>query len=294
MRLNSASISDRLFQAFLNITLIFICCAIIYPLYFVVIASVSDPDYVINGYVWVVPRNLNIKAYVKVFEHRAIWRSYRNTIMYTALGVIIHLALILPAAYALSRKDFRFRNIFMVYFVITMFFNGGLIPTYLQIMRLGLLDTFWVMVLPFSINVFHIIIARTFFQANIPDEMKDAAAMDGCTNYRFFLAIVLPLSKAIIAVIALYHAVSQWNQFFLALIYLKRDMLMPLQIVLRSILIANLTDGVTGAEHWADIMRVGEILKYALIVVSTVPILMVYPFLQKYFNKGVMIGSIKG
>lgn len=294
MQLNSTALSDRAFQVFSSVTLILICAAVVYPLYFVIIASVSDPDYVINGYVWLYPRNLNVDAYEKVLEDQKIWRSYRNTIAYTAVGVLVHLLLTLPAAYALSRKDFRFRNLFMVYFVVTMFFNGGLIPTYLTILKLRLLDTFWVMVLPFAINVFHIIVARTFFQQNVPDELKDAASMDGCTNFRFFVSIVLPLSKAIIAVIALFHAVSQWNQFFLPLIYLKTDALMPLQILLRTILIANLTMDVTDAVHWGDIMRVGEILKYAFIVVSTVPILMVYPFLQKYFSQGVMIGSIKG
>lgn len=283
--------SEKLFNIVTYIIGFLIILIILYPLYFVLIASVSDPNYVRNGMTLLLPKGVTLDAYKMVFEDKQVWKGYYNTIIYTLGATLFSLLVLMPAAYALSRKDFAFKGPISIYFLITMFFNGGLIPTYLQIMKFGLLDTFWVMVIPFSVSVYHLIVARTYFSSSIPDELYEASTLDGCSNTIFFVKIVLPLSKAILAVIGLYVAVGSWNGYYNALIYLNDDNRKPLQIVLRSILLMSQVDQ-TGS--WDDKVRKAEMLKYALIVVSTVPIMCVYPFLQKYFAKGVMIGSVKG
>ena len=228
-------------------------------------------------------------------RHSELWVGYRNTIVYTVLGSLIGLAVNIPAAYALSRKDLVGRKAITFYFIFTMFFNGGLIPTYFTIRDFGLYDTFWVMVLPFSVVVYHIIIARTFFDSSLPQGILDAAQIDGCGNLRFFFQIALPLSKAVLAVIALYTAVSQWNAYFNALVYIRSEGLKPLQLVIRNILITNQAMAGTGDGLAAqEARRLSELMKYAVIIISTVPIMCVYPFVQKYFSQGVMIGAIKG
>ena len=289
--MNSKLSSEKVFDIVTYIIGAVIIIAVLYPLYFVVIASFSDPNYVRNGMTLLLPKGVSLEAYKMVFSDKQVWRGYYNTIIYTIGATAFSLAVVIPAAYALSRKDFALRKPISFYFLVLMFFNGGLIPTYLQIMKMGLIDTYWVMVIPFSVNIFHLIVARTFFGSSIPDELYEASELDGCSNTTFFLKIVLPLSKAIIAVIGLYVAVESWNGYYNALIYINDDARKPLQIVLRSILLLAQTDQ-TGS--WDDKVRKGEMLKYALIVVSTVPIMCVYPFLQKYFAKGVMIGSVKG
>jgi len=268
---------------------------IAYPLYFVIIASFSNPADVQNGNVWFLPRNVTIDGYKEILRHSSIWRGYFNTIVYTLAGTLIGLAVNIPAAYSLSRRDLAGRRIFMFYFVFTMFFNGGLIPTYLTVRNFGLYDTFWVMVLPFSVVVYHIIVARTFFESSIPKDLLEASQIDGCGNFRFFFRIVLPLSKAVVAVIALYTAVGHWNAYFNALIYIRDESLKPLQLVVRNILISNQSlvgagDGLAAQEA----MRLANLMKYAVIIVTTVPIMCVYPFIQKHFSQGVMIGAIKG
>ena len=228
-------------------------------------------------------------------RHSELWTGYRNTIVYTVLGTVIGLAVNIPAAYALSRRDLVGRKLITFFFIFTMFFNGGLIPTYFTIRDFGLYDTFWVMVLPFSVVVYHIIIARTFFDSSLPQGILDAAQIDGCGNLRFFFQIALPLSKAVLAVIALYTAVSQWNAYFNALVYIRNEDLKPLQLVIRNILITNQAMAGTGDGLAAqEARRLSELMKYAVIIISTVPIMCVYPFVQKYFSQGVMIGAIKG
>lgn len=228
-------------------------------------------------------------------RHPELWIGYRNTIVYTVLGTVIGLAVNIPAAYALSRRDLVGRKIITFYFIFTMFFNGGLIPTYFTVRDFSLYDTFWVMVLPFSVVVYHIIIARTFFDSSLPQGILDAAQIDGCGNLRFFFQIALPLSKAVLAVIALYTAVSQWNAYFNALVYIRNEELKPLQLVIRNILITNQAMAGTGDGLAAqEARRLSELMKYAVIIISTVPIMCVYPFVQKYFSQGVMIGAIKG
>ena len=282
---------DRLFDIVTIAISVLIVILVLYPMYFVVIASFSDPVQVQNGNTWLIPRGVSLEAYKMVFEDESIWRGYYNTIIYTAGAAAFSLLVVMPAAYALSRKDFVLRGPLNFFFLIVMFFSGGLIPTYLQVRNLGLLDTYWVMVIPFSVNVYHLIVARTFFSSSIPAELREAAEIDGCSNTRFFLQIVLPLSKAIIAVIGLYVAVGCWNGYFNALIYLNDVNKKPLQNILRGILLKSQVELGGG---WDEIMRKTEMLKYALIVISSVPIMAVYPFIQKYFAKGVMIGSLKG
>lgn len=268
---------------------------VIYPLYFIVIASFSNPTEVANGKVWFVPSQFTVDGYKEIMRHSELWTGYRNTIVYTVLGTVTGLAVNIPAAYALSRRDLVGRKLITFFFIFTMFFNGGLIPTYFTIRDFGLYDTFWVMVLPFSVVVYHIIIARTFFDSSLPQGILDAAQIDGCGNLRFFFQIALPLSKAVLAVIALYTAVSQWNAYFNALVYIRNEDLKPLQLVIRNILITNQAMAGTGDGLAAqEARRLSELMKYAVIIISTVPIMCVYPFVQKYFSQGVMIGAIKG
>lgn len=267
--------------------------AVAYPMYFIIIASFSNPSEVSNGNVWLLPKGITFEGYKKIFVEERIWIGYRNTILYTVVGTFLSLLFTIPAAYALSRKDLRGRNWLMMFFIFTMFFNGGLIPTYLTVNSFKLTDTFWVIVVPFAVSVYNLIIARTFFASSIPTELLEAAQLDGCSNTRFLLTIVLPLSKAIIAVIGLYCAVAQWNQYFTSLIYVRDQKLIPLQLVLRSILLQNQQSNASTLAT-SEVQRVADMMKYGVIIVSTVPIMCVYPFIQKHFNQGVMIGSVKG
>lgn len=287
--------NDLIFNIILYGISAFILLIVVYPLYFIIIASFSNPTEVANGHVWFVPSQFTVDGYKEILRHGELWMGYRNTIVYTALGTVIGLAVNIPAAYALSRKDLVGRRFFTLYFVFTMFFGGGLIPTYFTIRNFGLYDTIWVMVLPFSVAVYHIIIARTFFDSSLPQGILDAAMIDGCGNLRFFFQIALPLSKAVLAVIALYTAVGQWNAYFNALVYIRTEELKPLQLVVRNILITNQAMAGTGDGLAAqEARRLSELMKYAVIIVTTVPIMCVYPFVQKYFSQGVMIGAIKG
>lgn len=268
---------------------------VLYPLYFVVIASFSDPYAVAGGQVWLWPKHFTLEGYKEILKYKEIWIGYANTIAYTIVGTFVGLAVNITAAYALSRKELIGKKFFMIMFVFTMFFSGGLIPTFLTIKQFHLYNTFTVMVLPFSVSVFNIIVARTFFQNNIPEELWEAAQLDGCGHLRYFFTIALPLSKAIIAVIGLWTAVGMWNSYFNALIYIKDSSRYPLQLILRNILIVNSMESSMGTGEAAQIaLRRANILRYTVIIVSTVPIMCIYPFIQKYFNKGVMIGAVKG
>lgn len=286
---------DLAFDIVLYTVCSIILLMVLYPLYFIIIASFSNPTEVANGKVWLWPSQFTLDGYKEILKHQDIWLGYKNTILYTIVGTAIGLFVNIPAAYALSRKDLIGRKIITFFFIFTMFFNGGLIPTYFTIRNFNLYNTFWVMVLPFSVVVYHIIIARTFFDTSLPDSLFDAAQIDGCSNLRFFFQMALPLSKAVIAVIALYTAVSQWNAYFNALVYIKDEGLKPLQLIIRNILIANQAMAGTGDGLAAqEARRLSELMKYAVIIVTTVPVMCIYPFVQKYFSKGVMIGAIKG
>ena len=244
----SNTASDRIFNAVNYVFLSAILLAVVYPLYFMAIASFSDPHLVNNGNLWLIPKGITFEGYRRIFSDSRIWNAYLNTTIYTLGGVTVNLLATIPAAYALSRRDLWGRNLVMVLFTFTLLFGGGLIPTYLIIRGLGILNTRWVMIIPNAIAVWNLIIARTFFQTTIPPDLLDASRMDGATNLRFFVSVVIPISPAIIAVLALFYGVGHWNAFFEALIYLKDPELYPLQLVLRSILIMN---------ESAEVVRVG-------------------------------------
>lgn len=286
--------SDVLFDTVLAVIGIAIFIIVVYPLYFVVLASFSDPLKVAGGEVWLWTDSFTLYGYQQAFANQRIWIGYRNTIFYTVAGTFLHLCVTLPAAYTLSRRDLMLRNPLMFLFTLTLFFGGGMIPTYFVYRDLGLLDTVWCLLLPGSLGVYNLIIARTFFTNNIPNDLLDATQIDGCTDFRFFFQFVLPLSKAIIAVVALYNAVNVWNSYMDALLYLRRAELVPLQLVLREILVSTSNDATMAGTGEDVFLTMREQVKYGVIVLSTLPLMVVYPFLQKYFNKGVMIGAIKG
>ena len=269
----------------------------LYPLYFVLIASVSDPTMVNSGKVILFPKGITFSAYKFILAEKDIWIGYRNTILYTVGSVLVGAAITIPAAYALSRKDLVGKNVVLKFLTFLMFFNGGLIPTYIIVNKLHLLNTAAILIILNCVTVQNIIVARTFFISNIPDELLEAASLDGCGNLQFFYKIVLPLSKSIIAVIVLYIAVWQWNSYFNALIYTTNRNLQPLQMVLRDILIQgqNLNIGEEMDAAMIEYMvEIANLIKYGVIVMAIVPILCFYPFVQKYFEKGVLVGSVKG
>jgi multiple sugar transport system permease protein/putative aldouronate transport system permease protein len=289
------SAQDRIFTIFNYAWLTFVLLIVAYPLIFVVSASLSDPTAVILGRMWLWPVGFNWNGYEAVFEHKGIMNGFANTIFYTGVGTLINVVMTILAAYPLSRKDLAGRNVLMALFVFTMMFSGGMIPTYLLVKDLGMLDTRWALIIPGALSVWNMIITRTYFQTNIPQELLEAAQLDGCNDFRFVRSIVLPLSGPIIAVIALFYAVGHWNQYFQALLYLRDQRLVPLQLVLREILVQNDVDLSSYSGRDAEeLLKLRELLKYSLIVVASLPVLTFYPFVQRFFVKGVMIGSLKG
>jgi putative aldouronate transport system permease protein len=276
-----------------------ITISVAYPIIFVVSASFSDPVFVLSGQVRLFPKGFTLEGYEKIFSYQPIWTGYRNTIFYASFGTLINLAVTLPAAYSLSRKDLRGRNFFTLLFAITMFFSGGLIPTYLVIKQLGMLDTVWSLLLPGAISMYNCVIVRSYFSKSIPYELSESAFIDGCSNVRLFFSIILPLSTPIIAVLALFAIVGHWNAYFSAMIYLNNYNLFPLQVQLRNILLMGQMDDLMNADpefirDQIRLMQLRESMKYGLIVISTLPVLCVYPFIQKYFVKGIMLGALKG
>ena len=283
---------------FILLTLIFLIVA--YPLYFVIISSFSDPVAVAGGKVTLYPVGITLDGYAKVFKTSEVMRGFANSLLYTFTGVAVNLLCTLPTSYALSRKDFPLRNPITFFYMVTMFVGGGMIPSYLVIKNTGLLNTMWALVIPGAVGVYNMIVARTFFITNIPLELMEAAKLDGCGNTRFFISIVLPLSGAIIAILFLYYGVGHWNSYFSALLYIDDREKWPLQLELRNILLqnsVNMTKTTMTAEELAEKERqeaLKEMMKYSLIIISSIPVLIIYPFVQKYFVKGVMIGSVKG
>jgi putative aldouronate transport system permease protein len=287
---------ERMFDVVVYIYLTLVLIAVLYPMYFVVIASVSDPMLVLNGEVTLFPRQLSFEGYKMVFENQDILRGYLNTILYTLAGTAVNLGMTIAAAFPLSKKDFAGRNLIMAMMVFTMFFNGGLIPTYLLIKNLGMVNTFWVMIIPNAVAVWNIIIMRTYFQSSIPVELHESAYIDGCSNFRLLLSIILPLSAPILAVMTLFYSVGHWNAYFGALIYLTDRAKFPLQLILREILVLNSLEDMieNSSESFTRLTMRAESIKYAVIIVANLPVFLLYPFLQKYFVKGIMIGAIKG
>lgn len=285
---------DRAFTAVIAVVVGLIMLLTIYPLYIVVISSFSAPMEVISGHVWLLPQGFSAEGYRRVFQNSDIFMSYKNTIIYTVLGTAVSLFFTLSAAYPLSRKKLYGRTGLMLLFTFTMFFNGGMIPTYLTVKGLGLYNNIWVMVLMGSLSIYNMIVARTFLQNTIPNEIYEATEMDGANDIQVFFQIVLPLSMPILAVLSLFYAVGIWNNYFTGLIYLKSRSLYPLQLVLREILVTDTSDMTDTLEANMNKLLVQESVKYCVIVVSSVPMLVLYPFLQRFFAKGVMIGAIKG
>lgn len=290
---------DKIFDFANNAFFIIVLLATIYPLYFMLIASISHPAAVNNGEIWIWPKDITFQGYKMIMEHEKLWNGYKNSIIYTVVGTVVNVLLTITGGYALSRKDLVGRNVFMFFITFTMFFGGGMIPSYLLVKDLGMVNTMWALVIPGAISAYNLIIVKTFFQSTIPDELLEAGIVDGCTNWRFLLSIVLPLSKAIIAVMVLFYAVGHWNTYFSALIYLRDAELHPLQLVLREVLILTQAQEVfenSGSlmESSLEMQNLSGLIKYGIVIVASLPMLILYPFVQKHFVKGVMIGSIKG
>ena len=286
------SFNERLFTFVVYSLLTGFGLLILIPLMHIISGSFSDPMALLKGDVGLLPEGFNLSMYKLVFRDDEIWQSYRNTIVYTVVGTSISVALTACGAYPLSRKDFYGKNFFMGLFAFTMYFTGGMIPTYLLVKKLGMLDTMWALVLPSAVSTYNMIIMRTFFQTSIPDELVESAAIDGCNDLGVFFRIVIPLAAPIFAVMVLFYGVSQWNSWFPALLYIGDRDLYPLQMILREVLIQGEMSEMTGAIGDAEV--IGDGLKYATMVVATLPIMCLYPFLQKYFVKGVMVGAVKG
>lgn len=290
----SQGFADKAFDVINYGVLGLVALCVLYPLYFIVIASFSDPVAINNGQVSLWPVGFNTTGYQKIFENVKIWRSYSNTIFYTVVGTGINIFLTMMLAYPLSRKKFFARKPITLLVMFTMYFQGGLIPTYLWMNDLNLYNTPWVMVLLPAINVFNLIIAINFIKNNIPEELYEAASIDGCSHIKFFTRIVLPLSKTIIVVLVLYYGVAHWNEFMNGMIYLRDEGLYPLQLTLRNILLQNQASGLGDVDSIIEQQKAAELIKYGAIIISTLPVLVIYPFLQKHFEKGVMVGSVKG
>ena len=285
---------DRAFYAVNTVLLALLALIVIYPLYFIIIASFSDPDAVLAGKVILYPVQITFEGYAKILQRTDVWRGYLNTIIYTALTVILSLAVTIPGGWALSRKTIPGKKFLMIYFIIPMFFGGGLIPFYNVMSSLGLINTIWSIILPAILSVWNLFMTRTFFESSIPDGLVEAAKIDGAGEFRIFTLLVLPLSKAILAVMALYYAIGQWNSYFNAMIFLQNENLYPLQLVLKEILIASESTTGGSGETILEQFRTANLIKYVSVIVSSAPVMLLYPFVQKYFAQGVMIGSLKG
>ncbi|MEC0242103.1 carbohydrate ABC transporter permease [Paenibacillus dokdonensis] len=286
---------DKLFGIVNTIVLLIILAIVMYPLIFVVSASISNQLAVSSGKMWLFPKEFTLVGYRKVFQNHDILVGYGNTFLYAVVGTSINLVMTILAAYPLSRRKFAGKNIIMFIMVFTMFFSGGMIPTYLIIKKLGMLNTMWSLVIPNAVAVWNIIIMRTFFQESVPAEVQEAAMIDGCSHTGILMRVMLPLSMPILAVMTLFYCVDHWNSYFSALIYLTDRAKFPLQLILREILIQNQMDKMSGgATSLSEQIMYGQAIKYAVVVVANLPVFLLYPFLQRYFVQGMTIGAIKG
>lgn len=286
---------DRIFNIINAVVMAIICIVIVYPIYYVAIASVTDPVVVSTGVPLFYPVKLYLKGYETTLNYTPLWTSYKNTIIYTVVGTLVSLFCTIPAGYALSRKDMPGRRGLIFVFTFTMFFSGGIIPLYITIRNLGIYNTIWAMVMPVAVSAYNLIVCRSFFESGLPDELLEAAKVDGCSDFKFFFQIAIPLSTTIIAVMCLFYATAMWNQFFNALMYLQDDNKMPLQVVLRNLVLMNQANQMgSSGDAMITKQKLAEQLKYCIVVISAAPLLIVYPFIQKYFAKGVTIGAVKG
>ncbi len=293
---------DFRFDVINMIVLTILMLIFFYPMYLCLISAISSPEEVFAGRVLLIPKGFNAEGFQRVLQNDSLWRGYLNSICYTILGTAINLALTMTGAFVLSRKTFALRGVLNWMVLITMFFGGGMIPTYLLVKNLGMLNTVWALVLPGAISTWNLIITRTFISSSIPDELQEAAQIDGCNNARFFVSIVLPNSSTIIAVIGLFYAVDHWLSYWNAMLYITKSEMYPLQLVLRDILLKaevalqNAQSGtdLDGGASIVELLRISESVKYIVVIAGTLPLLIVFPFVEKYFVKGVMIGSVKG
>lgn len=291
------SASDRRFYVInaIIMTLVFLLYA--WPLWFVIISSFSDPDLVQSGGVILFPRGLHVGGYTRIFDYPDILRSYLNSLLYTVSGTVLNIVMTVCAAYPLSREDFMPRKALTVLFVATMYISGGLIPTFLVVKGLGMYNTVWAMIVPGAVSIYNALILRSFFMYGIPKSIEEAAVLDGANTLQMLVRVMLPLVKPTLAVLILYYAVGHWNDYFSALIYINERKLLPLQSVLRDVLIVGKIDQTTSELEMEAIvkkMKQVQTLKYSVIIVSTLPLMLVYPFIQKHFVKGIMIGAVKG
>ena len=297
MKKNKVKMSgaDRIFTIINGIIMLLICIVIVYPLYYVVIASITDPVIVNSGRPLFYPEKLYLDGFKTTLAYKPLWTAYGNTILYTVTGTIVSLIATIPAGYALSRKDLPGRRGLIFVFTFTMFFSGGIVPLYLTLQKLNMYNTIFAMILPLAVSAYNLIVCRSFFESGIPDELLEAAKVDGCSDFGFFFKIVIPLSSTIIAVMCLFYATAMWNQFFHALMYLQDDDKMPLQVVLRNLVLMNQANQMgSSGDAMVTKQKLAEQLKYCIVVVAAVPLLAIYPFVQKYFAKGVTIGAVKG
>ena len=289
--------SDRVIEFIMLALILLIVIIVLYPLYYVVVASLSDPYDVYAGKTFFFPSQFTLEGYQKVFRESAIFKGYLNSIVYTIVGTVVTTALVFITAFPLSRKEMPGRNIVMIFYLITMYFTGGLIPTYIVVSRTGLLNSMWALILPGGVSVFNVIVTRTYFESSIPQDVLEAAKIDGCGYLKTFWDIVLPLSKPVMAVMVVFAMVAFWNDWFTALIYMSDKGKYPLQLALRQILVQSqaLASALSGMDGgYAEANRITELIKFSSIVVGAAPMLIIYPFVQKYFEKGFMIGAVKG
>ncbi|MCM1219718.1 MAG: carbohydrate ABC transporter permease [Lachnospiraceae bacterium] len=284
---------DKVYYIITYIILGLLAAIVIYPLYFIVIASFSSADAVLAGKVFLYPVDIDFTGYVKVFQRSDIWIGYANTIWYTAAYTILSVVFTLTAAWALSRKTLPLRKFWMFFFTLTMFFGGGLIPFYNVVSSLGMVNTPWAIILPGSVSAWNLFMAKTFFQTGVSDSIVEAAEIDGANRLRLFVSVVLPISMPIVAVLTLYYAIGQWNSYFNAMIFLKDSNMYPLQLVLKEILTASESTTGGSGETILEQFRLANQLKYVSVIVSSLPVFLLYPFVQKYFAQGVLVGSLK-
>jgi len=287
--------SDLVYYIIVGIILALLVLIVVYPIYYIIIASISDPDAVLSGEVWLYPVRLTFKGYLKLFQDASIWRGYLNTIIYTVLGTMFNIVLTIPAGWALSRDYLPFRKIIMPFLIITMFFGGGLIPYYLLCGALGLIENPIILIIGGGVSVYNVFMCKSYFKTNIPKEVIEASEIDGCGEIRVFFDIVLPLSKSIISVMILFYAVGHWNNYVDALIFITNESYWPLQVVLREILVVAET-AAAGSGDVASIQekqKLANQIKYASIIVSSLPIIIIYPFIEKHFDQGILVGSFK-
>lgn len=288
--------NDKIFDIVNTVIMVILIVIFAWPLWFVVIASISDPTLVQAGQVLMLPKGLNFEGYRRIMEYKQIWVGYANSLFYTVVGTMLNMVISVCMAYPMSVKSFALRKPLMIFFMISMYFSGGLIPTYLLVRNLGLINTRWAILVVGMISIYNSLIIRNFFMNSIPEELREAAKLDGANSAQYLIKVVLPLSKAVFAVVGLYYLVSNWNDFTKALYYIYDDTMLPLQSVLRRLLISSklVEDLVADPEMVEELLKQAETMKYGIIIVAAVPMLCVYPFIQKYFVKGVMVGSIKG